>query len=146
MEREAHDLQKVLRTFDDLRALADDLDGPEADRVEEVAWRAVREADPIRVLHAQQLLGVSEQTVREWIAKGVLVDAGSSPQRVTLESVLKTKLVADELRELGRDRDLVSVVLNRIELEELQQNDRFLKSLEQMRRGERGEWPEGYTV
>jgi hypothetical protein len=54
--------------FDDLRALAARERGSRAaSEVEELAWRHLREAEPIRVSHAQRLLGVSNQTVREWM-------------------------------------------------------------------------------
>src|SRR5918996_5643514 len=79
-----------------------------AAEIEGLAWEHVREADPIRISHAQKILGVSNQTVRSWIDQGVLDSFGGSPQRVGLESVVRAKRIADELREQGRDRDLMS--------------------------------------
>ena len=138
--------KRTLRVFDDIMAIAEGLPGDAGDEVREKAWRAVGDSDPIRVLFAQQLLDVSGQTVREWIEKGVLEPVGNSPVKVTLASVLEVKDIVDELRELGQDRDLVSAVLNKLELEELGENDRFRKSLEQMKRGERGEFPARYGL
>lgn len=146
LEREALELQRTLRTFDELMELAGSEDRvDQAAKLEELAWDHVRRAEPIRVLHATQLLGVSEPTVNSWSERGVLEARPSRPRRVTLESVLRAKHAVDELRELGRDQDLVNAVLNKLEAAELAQNDRLRKSLEQMRQGERGEWPERWA-
>ena len=105
--------------------------------MEELAWEHIREADPIRVSHAQKLLGVSNQTVRTWMDEGVLDGFGGSPQRIGLESVVRAKQVADELREEGRDRDFMSAVLSRLEALALEKDKDFRKSVRQMRRRER---------
>ena len=146
LDREAFLTQRTLRIFDDLMKIAESMPAESGDEVTAAAWRAIDGADPVRVLIAEQLLGVSGQTVREWIDKGVLEAVDGSPVRVTLASVLETKNIVDELRELGQDRDLVSAVLNQLELEELEEDDRFRKSLEQMKRGERGEFPARYGL
>ena len=146
LDREAFLTQRALRTFDDLMKIAEDLPEEAGDEVRAAAWRVVDGADPIRVLIAEQLLRVSGQTVREWIDKGVLEAVEGSPVKGMLASVLKTKNIVDELRGLGQDRDLVSAVLNRLELGELGEDDRFRKSLEQMNRGERGEFPARYGI
>jgi len=146
LEREFLSTRRTLRVYDDFLELADKLpDDPAEDAIGK-AWRAVDDADPVRIRIAEQLLRVSGQTVREWIDKGVLEAVDGSPVKVTLASVLATKNIVDELRELGRDRDLVSAVLNQLELEELGDNDRFHKSLEQMKRGERGDFPARYGL
>jgi DNA-binding transcriptional MerR regulator len=145
LAREASELRRILRTFDDLIKIASSETAKQAERVEEVAWDHVHRAEPIRVLHAAQLLGVSDHTVSEWADRGILAEQDQGPRRVSLESVLRAKIVADDLREAGRDRDLISAVMNRLELGELMEDDRFAKSLEQMRRGERGEWPERWA-
>lgn len=145
LDREARDLHRVLATFDQLMELAAEENRPEqVAKLEEIAWSDVRRVRPIRLFHASQLLGVSDRTVSEWSGQGILKLQAERPKRVSLEEVLRAKEILDELRELGRDRDFMSAVLNRLEVEELMENDRFLKSLEQMQRGERGEWPEGY--
>ncbi len=146
LEREIILTQRTLRVFDDFMALAEGLPDEVGDEVRQKAWRAVDDADPVRVLIAEQLLGVSGQTIREWIAKDVLESTEGSPLKVTLASVLEVKDIVDELREQGKDRDLVSAVLNKLELEELGEDDRFLKSLEQMKRGERGKFPADFDV
>jgi hypothetical protein len=146
VDREALLTQRTLRVFDDFMRIAESMPDGSGDELREAAWRAVDDADPVRVLIAEQLLGVSGQTVREWIERGVLDAVKGSPVKVTLASVLEAKDIVDELREQGKERDLVSAVLNKLELEALGENDRFLESLEQMKRGERGEWPADFGV
>lgn len=102
-----------------------------------LAWEHLREADPIRVSHAQEILGVSNQTVRSWIDQGILDGFGGSPHRVGLESVVIAKRIADELRKQGRDRDLMSAVLSRLEGRALENDKEFRRSVGQMRRRER---------
>jgi DNA-binding transcriptional regulator YiaG len=43
-----------------------------AAELEDLAWEHVRESDPVRISHAQRILGVSNQTVRSWIDEGIL--------------------------------------------------------------------------
>lgn len=145
IDREGEALRRTLRVFDRLRQLAAEEGRPKkAAELEDLAWQSVGEAEPIRVLHACQLLRVTDQTVREWMRRGLIEDRGENPRRVGLESVLRVKAIVDELRELGQDRDLVGAALSKLEAEEVAKNERFQRSLEQMRRGERGEWPQGW--
>jgi hypothetical protein len=126
--------------FERLMSLADrerNANPRAASDLEALAWEHLREADPIRVSHAQELLGVSNQTVRSWIDEGILDGFGGSPQRVGLESVVRAKRIADELREQGRDRDLMNAVLSRVEGLALEKDKEFRKSVKQMRRRER---------
>jgi hypothetical protein len=95
--REAAQLQQKLRLFDRLMDLAaDEDDDKKALELEDLAWAQMAEADPIRIIHAGQLLDVSENTVREWADRGVLSEVEGSPRRVSLDSVLRAKeIVAD---------------------------------------------------
>lgn len=142
LEREHERTDRTLRLFERLRSLAAhererDAQSRTAAEAEELAWQQLQEADPIRISHAQRLLGVSNQTVRDWVSAGVLADAGGAPQRVALDSVVRAKLIADELREHGRDRDFMSVVLSRLEALALSRDEDFRESVRQMRAGER---------
>lgn len=135
-------LQRTLGMFNQLldasaRERERQPDSHAAAEMERLAWQHVSDADPIRVSHAQDILGVSHQTVRSWLAQGVLDDCGGSPQRLGLESVVRAKLIAQELREQGRDRDFVSAVLSRLEALALATDADFRKSVGQMRRGQR---------
>ena len=62
------------------------------------------------------------------------------------DELLRINELVNELRELGKDPDLVSAALNRLEIEALERDERFSESLEQMRRGERGEWPARWNM
>jgi hypothetical protein len=66
---------------------------------------------------------------------------GPSP---VLDSVLTAREALEEIRAAGQDRDLTAALLNRLELDELREDARFRSSLAQAKRGERGEWPEGF--
>jgi hypothetical protein len=108
-----------------------------AAEIEDLAWDHVREADPVRISHPQKILGVSNQTVRSWIDEGILDGFGGSPQRGGLASVVRAKRITDELREQGRDRDLIAGVLSRLEALALEEDKEFRKSIGQMRRRKR---------
>jgi len=111
--------------------------GELADRADSHAWRIVREADPVRLSYAAAVLGVSDQTVRDWLDAGLLEDFGGAPQRVGMESVARVRELVRDLRNSGKQRDLMTAVLRALELDELRRDDRFQESLAQMRRGER---------
>lgn len=135
-------LERTLAIFARLRSIAErdarrGSSSQAAPEVEQLAWEILREADPIRISHAEQVLGVSNQTVRSWIDEGILDDLGGSPQRVGLEGVVRAKRITDELREKGRDRDLMSAVLSRLEGLALEKDKEFRKSVREMRRRER---------
>jgi hypothetical protein len=131
----------ALQLFDEAIALVEQLQarGPSdiADQAEHHAWRIVRESDPVRLSYVAAVLGVTDQTVRDWVAAGLLEDFGGSPQRVGLESVARVRQLVRDLRSSGKTRDLMTAVLRALELDELQRDERFTTSLEQMRRGER---------
>lgn len=142
VDREWETLQARLAEADELGKIAAELRArhgelAEAARLEQLGQRRIVEVDPIRISHAQRLLGVSNQTVRAWIAEGVLEDFGGSPRRVGLESVMRAREIIEELRQQGRDRELMSVVLSRLEALELKRDPDFRQSLAQMRRGKR---------
>ena len=140
--REWDEVERTLDMFERLLSIAEhesrlDTSSGAAAALKELAWDHVRDATPIRVSHAENILGVSNQTVRSWIDLGILDGLQGSPRRVGLESVVRAKRIADELREQGRDRDLMSAVLSRLEALGLEQDKEFRKSVGQMRRRER---------
>jgi hypothetical protein len=142
LAKERREAERTVTMFDRLMSTADrqsrkHRNSRTAAELEDLAWEHVREADPVRISHAQRILGVSNQTVRSWIDEGILDGFGGSPQRVGLESVVRAKQIADELREHGRDRDLMSAVLSRLEALALEKDKEFRKSVRQMRRRER---------
>ena len=62
----------------------------------------------VSVAVAARLLGVSRTTAEAWRADGVLVPVLSGRRRheVTIDSVVRVRSLADELRRVGRVRDL----------------------------------------
>ncbi len=140
-KREYLDADKTLMAFDETRKLAGRAAGrgdfETAAELEDFAWRTVRASDPVTLSYAEQVLGVSNPTVRDWVRAGILEDFEGSPQRVGLESLARTRDIVRELREAGQNRDLMAAVMSRLEWEELQEDDRFRESVRQMKRGER---------
>lgn len=90
----------------------------------------------VRVSTAAKLLGLSVPTVTEWTRDGILEEAGRGPRRVTLASVARIAPIVSELKELGRDQNLREAVLAKLEDRGTLEDKRFLRSLEEMRRGE----------
>jgi hypothetical protein len=140
-KREYLDADKTLMAFDETRKLARRAagrgDSETAAELEEFAWQMVRASDPVTLSYAEQVLGVSNPTVRDWVRAGILEDFEGSPQRVGLESLARTRDIVRELREAGQNRDLMAAVMSRLEWEELQADERFRESARQMKRGER---------
>src|SRR5437588_11295136 len=67
--------EQALRLFEQLESLAGkarerDQDAAVAVDAKNLAWQQLREADPIRISHAQRLLRVSNQTRRDWVSAG----------------------------------------------------------------------------
>lgn len=141
LRREYERADHALRLFDEAMTLARRARATGSkelvDETERHAWRIVREADPVRLSYVAAVLGVADQTVRDWLDADLLEDFDGSPRRVGLESVARVRELVRDLRSSGQQRDLMTAVLRALELDELRDDDRFLASLEQMRRGER---------
>lgn len=141
--REERQVQLALHYFELQCELATEI-GKDGPKLLSLAWDQLAEAPPIRVSLAQPLLRLSDNTIAEWAERGILEQRASHPRRLSLSSVVQTKLALEELRDAGVDRDLGGHVLARLEGEELSRSPRFRESLEQARRGKRGEWPKGF--
>jgi len=91
---------------------------PEGDerraRLLEVSSAALAEEGTIRPLIAARLLGLSEKTIRAWVSQGVIAVAQPAPRLLLdlldLQSVHATSHIVRELREHGKDRDLLDKV------------------------------------
>lgn len=141
--REKTELERTLRFVHGYQGLADEA-GKVGGKIRALAWEQVKAFPPIRFRSAEDLLGVSDHTIDVWCQLGILNLSGTRPKRVSLESVLVAQEALEEMRSAGRDRDFTSALLNKLELDELGSNERFRTSLAQAKRGERGEWPEGF--
>jgi DNA-binding transcriptional MerR regulator len=106
-------------------------------RLLEVSSATLEDGGAIRPVIAARLLGLSEKTVRAWVSQGVITAAQRTP-RLLLDphSVHLVSHVVRELREHGRDRDLLDEVWRRLSDSDLLERADLLESMEQMHRGE----------
>lgn len=92
VEREREQLHGILDEVERLDALAQAIQAgrkSEAHQaVEELRLLRIRDARPVRLALAAELLAVSVPTVKAWADEGVLEWRDGSPQRVSLGSVL----------------------------------------------------------
>lgn len=96
-------------------------------------------ARPLRPRIAAALLGLSERTVRSWVAEGVLTraeEAGSPRTLLDVRRVHEVKHLVDALRAAGRTRGLLDEVHRRlVDVTWLSHPD-LVVSLDELRRGE----------
>jgi hypothetical protein len=144
IEREKGELDRALYFVRSLEAIAKKAGDDAAEEIRRLAREQAEESRPLRVRLVRDLLGVSDHTVTDWCSLGILEERGDRPRRVSLPSVLRAKEAIDAIRSAGQDRNLTSAVMNRLELDELREDQRFRDSLAQAKRGERGEWPKGF--
>jgi hypothetical protein len=91
----------------------------------------------VPVAHAARRLGVSEPTVRSWIARGALhAITGSSPVQVEPESLRRVGRALDELREHGQDRDWLEALLDYLHDLQTRRSPALEEGLQQLERGE----------
>lgn len=91
----------------------------------------------VRPIIAARLLGLSEKTVRAWAAQGVLTIAQRAPRLLLdVQSVHAVSHILRDLREVGKDRDLLDEVWRRLSDTALLERRDLQESIEQMRRGE----------
>lgn len=139
VEREREQLHGILDEVERLDALAQAIQAgrkSEAHQaVEELRLLRIRDARPVRLALAAELLAVSVPTVKAWADEGVLEWRDGSPQRVSLGSVLHVGSIVRELKQLGRNRDLLAAVLARLEDEATLSDRRLQTSLDEMRQG-----------
>jgi DNA-binding transcriptional MerR regulator len=137
--RELDTAERIAREIDELDQLEDSLGRNKDARLKVVRLRRRRlaEAPSVRLSVAGKLLDLSVPTIRAWIDRGLLDEVrGSSPRRVTLQSVLGVRPLIRGLRALGRDRNLLEAVLARIEDERALSDRKLRRSLDEMHSGE----------
>jgi hypothetical protein len=106
-------------------------------RLLEVSSATLADGGPVRPVIAARLLGLSEKTVRAWVSQGVITAARRAP-RLLLDphSVHLVSHILRDLREHGKDRDLLDEVWRRLTDTALLDRPDLQESMEQMRRGE----------
>jgi hypothetical protein len=102
-----------------------------------VSTAPLSDGGAIRPVIAARLLGLSEKTVRAWAAQGAIAVAQRKP-RLLLDpqSVHLVSHIVRELREHGKDRDLLDEVWRRLNDSALLERADLRESIEQMRRGQ----------
>jgi DNA-binding transcriptional MerR regulator len=102
-----------------------------------VSSAALADEGTIRPVIAARLLGLSEKTVRAWAAQGVLTVAQRTPRLLLdLQSVHVISHLVRDLRELGKDRDLLDEVWRRLSDTALLERPDLQESIQQMHKGE----------
>lgn len=114
---------------------------PEGDerraRLLDVSSAALAEEGTIRPVIAARLLSLSEKTIRAWASQGVISVAQRSPRLLLdLQSVHQVSHIVSQLREHGKDRDLLDEVWRRLNDAALLERADLQESIEQMQRGQ----------
>ena len=134
--------QRIRSLFDRVEAVEDvarTLPEDDERRAKLLAVSSATLADEgtVRPVIAARLLGLSERTVRTWAKQGVLVVAQRSPRLLLdLQSVHEVRHIVQDLRALGKDRDLLDEVWRRLSDAALLDRPDLGESIEQMRRGQ----------
>lgn len=97
---------------------------------------------PVRPVIAAQLIDLSERTVRNWVAHGILTTHGGPGTRKTsrllldLERVHRVKHLLADLRASDRKSTLIDEVYRRLVDATWRERDDLTESLRQMREGQ----------
>jgi DNA-binding transcriptional MerR regulator len=135
-ERRIRSLLDRVETVEDVARTLPENDERRA-RLLDVSNAALQEEGTIRPVIAARLLGLSEKTIRAWASEGVLATAQRTPRLLLdLRSVHEISHIVRELREHGRDRDLLDEVWRRINDAVLLERADLQGSIAQMHRGQ----------
>jgi len=134
--RTVHLFERVEKVED--IADAPNLDEEQRSELREVARQAISESEPVRVSVAARILSLSERSVRAWAKEGVLKRAATDSSRLLLDPARLHEVLhlVRDLRERGRDRNLLEAVWYRLSDQALLEREDLRESREQMRRGE----------
>ena len=134
--------QRIRSLFDRVEAVEDvarTLSENDERRAKLLAVSSATLADEgtVRPVIAAKLLGLSEKSIRTWAKQGVLVVAQRSPRLLLdLQSVHEVRHIVQDLRSLGKDRDLLDEVWRRLSDAALIDRPDLAESIRQMRRGQ----------
>jgi hypothetical protein len=139
IEREEVQVRELFERVDAVVGVAHVIENDhssEAEKLLEVSRAALDQAAPVRVPIAARLLGVSDKTVRAWVNEGVLTSQTQHPRLLLdaerLHAILQ---YVRDLRARGRDRDLLTILWQRLQDQALLDRDDLTESLEQMHTG-----------
>jgi hypothetical protein len=99
------------------------------------------ELPSVSIAVAARLLGVSRTTVEAWRLDGILTPAAARRRRheVTTDSLVRVQALVDELRRLGKDRELRDFVWWSAQDSSDYADGRLAEALAQLRAGDLGE-------
>lgn len=106
-------------------------------RLLEVSNAALADQGTIRPVIAARLLGLSEKTIRAWASQGIIAVTQRAPRLLLdLQSVHEVSHIVRELREHGKDRELLDEVWRRLNDAVLLERSDLQESIDQMHRRE----------
>jgi hypothetical protein len=136
---EAEQTRQLLERVETLEEVAASLPttDPRRARLLGVVRAELAEASPVRPVVAATILQLTEKTVRDWAAEGVLTVHQERP-RLLLDAdrLHQVSHLVDDLRRAGKKRGLLDEVYRRLADDALAERDDLADSLAQMRRGE----------
>lgn len=99
------------------------------------------ELPSVSVAVAARLLGVSRTTVESWRQSGILISAAVKRRRheVTIDSLIRLQVLLDELRRLGKSRELRDYVWWSAQDAADYSDGKLAEALRQLRAGELGD-------
>jgi hypothetical protein len=136
---EAQHTRELLKRVETLEEVAGSL--PETDPRRAQLLGVVRDelagAAPVRPVVAADILRITEKTVRDWAAEGVLTVHQRQP-RLLLDAdrLHRVSHLVSDLRRAGKTRGLLDEVYRRLADDALAERDDLAESVTQMRRGE----------
>ncbi|HEV2377010.1 MAG TPA: hypothetical protein VGS19_33215 [Streptosporangiaceae bacterium] len=140
------ELQRAQQVVADVALLNDIAAGRlDEQRVKQAAEKLLEhrrdELPSVSVAVAARLLGVSRTTVETWRQAGVLTPAAPARRRheVTTDSLVRLQALLEELRRLGRDRELREFVWWSAQDSADYANSKLTEALSQLRAGELGD-------
>lgn len=135
-ERRIRSLLDRVETVEDVARTLPEDDERRA-RLLDVSNAALADEGTLRPVIAARLLGLSEKTIRAWASEGVITVAQRTPRLLLdLRSVHEISHIVRQLREHGRDRDLLDEVWRRLNDAALLERADLQESIEQMHRGQ----------
>ncbi|MGS2640669.1 hypothetical protein [Streptosporangium sp. LJ11] len=113
------------------------------DTVREVVHDLLAHAEPVRATVAAKLLGVDEKTVRAWVGEGLLTQVRGKPRlMLEAERLYAVATLVQDLRRVGRTRNLAEAVWRRLQDQEFLESDQLADGLRQMSQNEGRPWRE----
>ncbi|HEY1688393.1 MAG TPA: hypothetical protein VGF95_05955 [Solirubrobacteraceae bacterium] len=139
----------LLRAFEHMRKAELELrqrgEYVKARELERAAWELLGDAPPVRASYAQGRLGISDPTLRAWVARDIFQSADERPLRVTLASVARAELETRRIRANDQaltGRGITDALAQRLASARTLESPSLLRSLRKL--GATSSAPEGH--